>query len=275
MIGRRALGEMPWGEAAVLVGIWLGIAAFVIPRMLIAPTAEAFGFRGEYKDFGDAFEKAAEVARYADLALVRSTAGNALPDAPELLGDAGTARVAWIYAIAATLTFIVVALVATRRWPADFARDTGLTRFDFDRLWVPGLAAAAMYLAVGAYARVAAELGIRWLQSDPGGLEVTLRDPVALSLYGITTIMAAPLGEEFLYRGLIFGGLSKWGFFPAAAVSSALFAFSHLDPGTVIPVLAVGMVLSWLYWRSGSLWDAITFHVLFNFLSFILLLART
>ena len=33
--------------------------------------------------------------------------------------------------------------------------------------------------------------------------------------------------------------------------------------------------MSWLYWRSGSLWDSIAFHALFNLLTFILLIART
>ena len=275
MIGRRAFGKMPWSETAVLAGLWLGIAAFVFPRLLIGPTAEAFGARAEYTDLGDAFEKAGEVAAFADLSLVRTTAGNALPEPPELLGDPAAARVAWGYAIGATLMFATVAHVASRRAPGDFARDTGLDRFDFDRLWVPGLAVAATYLAIGAYARIVDELGIGLLQSDPGGLEVTLRDPLALSLYGITTVVTAPIGEEFLYRGLFFGGLSNWGFLPAAGISSALFAFSHLDPATLVPFLVVGLVLSWLYWRSGSLWDAIAFHVMFNFLSLILLLART
>ena len=275
MIGRRALGEMPWGELAVLAGIWLAIAAFVFPRLLIGPTAEAFGGRSDYTDFGDSLEKAGEVTQYADLALARSAAGNAIPPPPELLGDVTAARVAWAYAVGATMLFVAIAHVASRREPGQFARDTGLDRFDFDRLWLPGLAVAITYLAVGAYGRLVDELGIDLLQSEVGGLETTLRDPIALSLYGIATVVAAPFGEEFLYRGLIFGGLASWGFLPAAAVSSALFAFSHLDPGTLIPFIAVGMVLSWLYWRSGSLWDAIAFHVLFNFLSFILLLART
>lgn len=275
MTGRGRLGSMPWGETAVLAGVWLGMAAFFGPRLLIDPLARLFGARPAYTDAGDAFEKAGAVARYADLRLVRAVAGNPLPDPPELLGDPVAARVAWGCAITATLLFVVVAHIASRRSPARFAHDAGLTRFDFDRLWIPGLAVALVYLFVGVYGRIVDELGWSLLQTEPGGLETTLRDPVALSLYGVTTVVTAPLGEEYLYRGLIFGGLDAWGFVPAALVSSMLFAFSHLDPGTLIPFTVVGLVLSWLYWRSGSLWDAIAFHVLFNFLSFILLLART
>lgn len=266
---------MPWGETAVLLGLWLGIAAFVGPRLLIGPTAEALGAEPEFTDIGNVFEKVGEIARYADLRLARAVANNVLPEPPRITGDVVAARVAWCYAIGTTLLFGVIALVASGRRPASFARHTGLTKFDFDGLWRPALAVAAVYLAVGGYIRAVEALDIELLQTEVGGLEVTLRDGWALALYGVTTVVAAPLGEELFYRGLIFGGLSQWGFIPAAAVSSMLFALSHVDAATIVPFIAVGMAMSWLYWRSGSLWDAVAFHVLFNLLSFILLLART
>ncbi|NJD65064.1 MAG: CPBP family intramembrane metalloprotease, partial [Chloroflexi bacterium] len=143
------------------------------------------------------------------------------------------------------------------------------------RLWSPGAAVAGLYLAAGAYARGVEAAGIEALIPDATRLAATLRDTPALVLYGLTTVVAAPIGEELFYRGLVFGGLAEWGFVPAAVVSSALFALSHLDAGSIIPFTALGMTMAWLYWRSGSLWDAIAFHVLFNLLSFILLIART
>ncbi|MBK9343207.1 MAG: CPBP family intramembrane metalloprotease [Dehalococcoidia bacterium] len=270
----RKLGEMPWGETAVLLGIWLGLAAFIVPRLLIGPTAGAVGAERAFTDIGNSFEKAAAVAEYADLRLVRAAAGNAVPDPPRIHGDVVAARVAWGYAILATLLFGGIALVAGRQGPGRFASLTGLRRFDFDRLWIPGLAVMAVYLASGLYTRAIDAFGIDALQGEPGGLEVTARDSWALALYGVTTLVAAPFGEELFYRGLVFGGLSQWGFLPASAVSSVLFALSHLDAATVIPFACAGLVMCWLYWRSGSLWDAIAFHVLFNLLSFILLLAR-
>jgi membrane protease YdiL (CAAX protease family) len=273
MMARR-LGAMPWGETAVLVGLWLAVAAFIGPRFLIGPTAESFGAERAFTDIGNTFEKATEVISYADLRLARSVTGDALPDPPRITGDIVAARVAWGYAIATTLLFGAIAVVASGHRPASFSRHTGLGKFDFDGLWLPGLAVAVLYLLVGGYTRLVDALGLEFLQTEPGGLEVTLRDNWAIALYGITTVIAAPLGEELFYRGLVFGGLSQWGFLPAALVSSSLFALSHVDAATLIPFIAVGMTMSWLYWRSGSLWDAITFHVLFNLLTFILLLAR-
>lgn len=274
MIGERKLQAMPWGEMAVLIGLWLGLAVFVGGRLLISPTSEALGYGGSFTDIGNAFEKAARVGQYADLRLVRAVAGHELPAPPRITGDIVTARFAWGFAIVATLLFGAVGVVASGRSPRQFARLTGLGSFDIDRLWVPGLAVAIVYLAVGLYTRSVDALGIEVLQNQPGGLEVTVRDGWALGLYGMTTVVVAPLGEELFYRGLVFGGLSQWGFFPAALVSSVLFALSHVDAATVIPFAFVGLAMCWLYWRSGTLWDAIVFHVLFNSLTFILLLAR-
>ena len=266
----------PWGELHVVAGIWLGIAAYAVPLLLIGVTASALGARsGAFTDVGDMFEKAGVVARFADERLARAAAGNALPEPPRILGSVVAARVAWSYAIVSAGLFGGVAVVAARQRPAAFARATGLGRFDVDRLWLPGAAVAVLYLAAGLYARGVEAAGFDVLIPDATRLDATLRDTPALVLYGLTTVVAAPIGEELFYRGLVFSGLAAWGFVPAAVVSSALFALSHLDAGSIVPFTALGMTMAWLYWRSGSLWDAIAFHVLFNLLSFILLIART
>jgi hypothetical protein len=139
---------MPWAETAVLVGIWLALAAFVVPRMLIGPSAEALGAGRAYTDIGNAFEKAAEVARYADLRLVRAVAGNPLPEPPRIHGDVVAARVAWGYAIVATVLFGVIAVAVSRQSPARFVPLTGLNASTSTAL-IPGLAVAVVYPASG------------------------------------------------------------------------------------------------------------------------------
>lgn len=266
---------MPWGETSVLIGVWLAVAVYLGARFLIGPTAEALGAEPHFTDIGNAFEELAAVAEYADQRLAAAATGTALPEPPRIVGDVVAARVAWSYAIAATVAFGAIAVFASGQRPRGFARHTGLGRPNFDGLWVPALAVAVVYLAIGIYGRLVQALDVEILMTEPGGLEVTLRDGWALALYGVTTLVAAPLGEELFYRGLVFGGLAQWGFVPAALVSSTLFALSHVDAATIVPFIGVGMTMSWLYWRSGSLWDSIAFHVLFNLLTFILLIART
>lgn len=273
-MGARRMAVMPWGEISVLAGIWLAIAAYLIPKLLIGPTALLFGGESDYADFGTAFAKAGEIARYADLRLAQSVPGAPFTDAPHILGSVVAARVAWVYAIVSAALFVAAARIASRQRARTFAAYTGLDRFDFDRLWVPGLAVAIVYLAIGGYLKLVDASSVDVLKGEPAVLDATSRDGIALALYGLTTVIAAPLGEEIFYRGFVFGGLAGWGAWPAALVSSALFALSHLDASTLVPFTLVGITLCWLYWRSGSLWDAIAFHMMFNLLSFILLLAR-
>jgi membrane protease YdiL (CAAX protease family) len=264
----------PWGELNVVAGIWLGALAYIVPLVLIGPTAKALGAEPHFSDIGDIFEKSGEVALFSRELLAAAAADAPRPEAPRLLGDATAARVAWVYGIASASLFSVIAVVATRQRLRVFIERTGLDRFDFDRLWVPAGAVAVMYLVVGLYTQAADALGWEVLVPAGSSLDTTLRDPAALALYGITTVIFAPLGEELFYRGLAFSGLAAWGFLPAALISSAIFAISHFDAGSLIPFTALGMVMAWLYWRSGSLWDAIVFHCLFNSLTFILLVAR-
>ncbi|MCX7617300.1 CPBP family intramembrane glutamic endopeptidase [Tepidiforma sp.] len=270
------LRPAPWSELHVLAGLWLAVLAYVIPFFLIQPVANLFGAQAGFRDAGDAFEKAARVASWADLALARAAAGNPLPEPPRLLGDPVAARVAWVMALVSSALFVAVALLAPRRPLREVLGAVGLDRFDAGRLWLPALCVAIAYPLTGLYAAAVRALGLGPLipSPSPEGLEPVLRDPAALALYGLATVVAAPVSEEAVYRGLAFTGTLRWGFWPAAAFSSALFALSHRELATLLPFFAIGLVIAWLYARSGSLWDAVAFHVLFNGLSFILLLAR-
>jgi hypothetical protein len=65
----------PWGELHVVAGIWLGVAAYAVPLLLIGVTARALGAgSGAFTDVGDIFEKAGVVARFADERLARAAA---------------------------------------------------------------------------------------------------------------------------------------------------------------------------------------------------------
>ncbi len=279
MIGTHSPGPAaprvyPWGELSALAGIWLGILAYAATFALIAATAKLLGHSSQFNDSGDAFQKAADFARYADQRLAAAAAGNPLPGPPQLLGDPVTARIAWACAILSGALFALVAFVASGQERHTFIRALRLHTYNFDDAWLPGLCAAAAYLGVGLYAFAVRAAGIDALEPPVNGFAATMRDPAALALYGFVTVIAAPVGEEMLFRGLIFTGLASWGFWPAALVSAALFAVSHLDPATFIPFVLIGIGLAALLRWRGSLWDAILFHSLFNCTSFVLLVAR-
>ena len=99
----------------------------------------------------------------------------------------------------------------------------------------------------------------------PNLLEDTFLD-VSGNVWGILSItLVAPVLEECLFRGAIEGHLLKkmkpWA---AILISALLFGIVHMNPAQVVYASLIGIVLGWLYWRSGSVLPSIVAHVLNN-----------
>jgi membrane protease YdiL (CAAX protease family) len=78
------------------------------------------------------------------------------------------------------------------------------------------------------------------------------------------TVLAAPLCEEFIFRGLIFGGLRRS--MPAAqaiVISAAVFAAVH-PALSLLPVFVVGLCTAWVYERSKTLLAPMLVHAAYN-----------
>jgi membrane protease YdiL (CAAX protease family) len=94
-------------------------------------------------------------------------------------------------------------------------------------------------------------------------------------LYILTSILIAPLYEEILFRGILFPKLiQKAGLTNALIITSLLFAGLHFHLPALLPLFSLSMLLSLVYWWSGSLWNCIAIHILFNAGSIALLLAN-
>ncbi|KQV47179.1 hypothetical protein ASC95_23600 [Pelomonas sp. Root1217] len=77
-------------------------------------------------------------------------------------------------------------------------------------------------------------------------------------------VVAAPVFEEFIFRGLIFGGLRRsMRLLPAAAASAAVFAIVH-PPASIIPVFFLGLCAAMAYERSRSLAAPMLTHAIYN-----------
>ena len=78
-------------------------------------------------------------------------------------------------------------------------------------------------------------------------------------------LLEAPLLEEPLFRGVIFGGFSKimpvWA---AMLLSGFLFALVHVNAATLIPLWFLGIAFAWLYVRTGTLLAPMAVHFTFN-----------
>lgn len=90
-------------------------------------------------------------------------------------------------------------------------------------------------------------------------------DPLALGMFLFTAAVAAPIFEETLFRGFLLPSLTRympvWG---AIALSSGVFAIAHLSLSEVLPLMALGSMLGFVYWRSRNLLAPILFHGLWN-----------
>jgi hypothetical protein len=71
----------------------------------------------------------------------------------------------------------------------------------------------------------------------------------------ICVTVAAPLGEEIFFRGLLLPGLRKsWGIWAAVLASGALFSMIHLDKVGFIGLMEIGILLAALRIWTGSIW---------------------
>lgn len=84
----------------------------------------------------------------------------------------------------------------------------------------------------------------------------------------ILAIAIAPFMEELFFRGFVFTGLAgRWGPVWAGLVSSLLFMGAHLEPLRFPPLFLMGLLLAWLYHRTGVLWAPMLAHLLNNALA--------
>jgi hypothetical protein len=80
----------------------------------------------------------------------------------------------------------------------------------------------------------------------------------------LLAVVAAPLCEEFIFRGLIFGGLRRsMGLLPSMLMSAALFAIMH-PPVSMLPVFVLGLCTAYVYDKTRSLLAPVLVHALYN-----------
>ena len=96
--------------------------------------------------------------------------------------------------------------------------------------------------------------------------------PLQVAILIPCTVILAPVGEEFCFRYALFRKPEQHlGFFPAALIASLIFAAAHLNLQVMPALFLLGLWLSWLYRRTGSLLAPMIAHALFNAMSILLI----
>jgi len=90
-------------------------------------------------------------------------------------------------------------------------------------------------------------------------------DPPARVFLILSACVIIPAIEETVFRGFLYGALRR-AFAPgtAALVSAAVFAGGHLTLSGFLGLALLGVVLAWLYERTGSLLAPMAAHGVFN-----------
>ena len=142
----------------------------------------------------------------------------------------------------------------------------------YGRLGWPGAAPVALglLLAIGNYVALVVPLQFVSQAIAPKGWteafdQMQIFDRyggVALAVLSAGAVLAAPLGEEFIFRGLFLQGLlgSRWPTRVAILVSAAIFSAVHLDPVGFLARLELGVLFGVLFVRTGSLWPGMAAH---------------
>jgi membrane protease YdiL (CAAX protease family) len=163
------------------------------------------------------------------------------------------------YSIAGAVTFGVVRLVYWRSKtlgiPRVFDAGAGVGRA------VGWGAGAGLLAALGGVAYIDVLKRLDLLQDV---MRESAQGLAASAWIPVLAIVAAPVFEEFVFRGLIFGGLRRsLGAAPAIAASAAVFAIVH-PPASMIPVFLLGLWAALAYDRSKMLLAPMIAHGIYN-----------
>jgi membrane protease YdiL (CAAX protease family) len=89
----------------------------------------------------------------------------------------------------------------------------------------------------------------------------------------IAAVVIAPLAEETLFRGFVYGVLKRYTDAPFAALASSLmFAIIHLHVGSLLPLCVLAVLFCIAYEITGCLLVPMLLHMIFNATSIVMML---
>jgi membrane protease YdiL (CAAX protease family) len=101
--------------------------------------------------------------------------------------------------------------------------------------------------------------------------EASQRSAVLITL-GVGVVLA-PLAEELMFRGYLYGVLKRYcGVLAAAILSAAMFAAMHLNLASLPSLFVLALCFTIAYEATGSLLVNIAMHALFNLSMFLMML---
>lgn len=97
-----------------------------------------------------------------------------------------------------------------------------------------------------------------------GTADVTPTSPTELLAAFFVIAVIPAIFEEFLFRGIVDGSMSEFNTGAAVIFSSLMFALMHADIYNFIGYIAMGVILTTIVRRTGSVYNAVMFHFASN-----------
>lgn len=154
-----------------------------------------------------------------------------------------------------------------------------LSQFSFHRMapteYLFGIGVGVLLIGV--------DIGLTWLSYGISPDESTQFKDIVESIrpanigqmlvLGIELLVITPFIEELIFRGIVFRGFRKFGFWYAAVLSSFLSSVLYyvvtLSLSMFLPTLAFGLILCWVYEKTGNLTVVMLAHLVANILFFL------
>ncbi len=181
----------------------------------------------------------------------------------------GTEQAATVaYTVWYSSNFMGMAILAVVWFLALRSRGIGVTSLGLTMPTAPTvklvlLSAGALGASLGLtalYSTIVNWLGVSYIAPPEIPKDIIFPGAAAALTYQAVALWT-PITEEIFFRGFVYAGLvPRLGAGRAILVSAVVFGGFHILPGLLIPTFMTGLLLAWLYHKTGSIWPPIAVH---------------
>jgi hypothetical protein len=251
-------GKIPWtvGDVARGIGLVIGLTLVIAfglgigTVLLIGPDVPfelgSLNISQFFSDFLDILDREGLLQQWLIIAFVGM-----------LVGEAAMPLSAWLFSIV--------------KYKCGW-RALGFRPFNVRN----GLILAALVVAAGLLISFLYDMLMTSLGEGPPSTlaENFTQTGLGWAIIALLAVVVAPIAEETFFRGFLFTGIGeRYGYSWGAVLSALLFAVAHfIQPGALLPIFILGLLLAWLYIRTGSIWTCIFAHFAYNSLALLFMI---
>lgn len=134
---------------------------------------------------------------------------------------------------------------------------------------IVGLGAVLAFVSIIAFAMLSYVFlaFLELLGYTPSNSSIEINNFGSYLIYIIVLCLAPAVFEEMLFRGTIASGFKSFGVKMSVVLSALIFMIMHGSPDQTIHQFIVGMILGYLFIKSGNIWLGVITHFFNNFIS--------